>query len=540
MSAVSTPDGAMKAPPRVPRRTGAAATLVALGILASRLLGLVRQSLTARFLGGEGSFAADAFMSAFKIPNILQNMFGEGALSASFIPVYANLLEEDRKEAGRVAGAVVAMLALAVSVLVLIGVLLAPYLILVIAPGFTGERRELTIRLTRILFPGAGIFVLSAWCLGILNSHRRFFLSYAAPVLWNVAMIAALIGFGKHETQAALAVRLAWASVAGAGLQFLVQLPTVLRLVPSLRIGYDRANAHVRTVMRNFVPAFVSRGVVQISGYIDQWLSSFLPVGMPALMGYAQSVYVLPVSLFGMAVSAAKLPEMSSATGVEAERHTYLRGELDSGLRQIAFFVIPSAAAFLALGDVIAAVLFQYGRFGRASTLFSWGILAGSAIGLLAGTLARLYSATYYALRDTRTPLRFALVRVVLTTVLGYLFALPLPRALGIDPRWGAAGLTASAGVAGWVEFSLLRSRLNARIGVTGLAKRYVASLWISALLAGGAAYGVKLLVGMTAPHVILGGTVLGAFCAVYAVATLAFGVPEARAVINRVRRRLP
>jgi putative peptidoglycan lipid II flippase len=238
-----------------------------------------------------------------------------------------------------------------------------------------------------------------------------------------------------------------------------------------------------------------------------------------------------------MAVSAAKLPEMSSATGAEAERHTYLRGELDSGLRQIAFFVIPSAAAFLLLGDVIAAVLFQYGRFGRASTLFSWGILAGSAIGLLAGTLARLYSSTYYALRDTRTPLRFALVRVVLTTVLGYLFALPLPRALGIDPRWGAAGLTASAGVAVWVEFSLLRSRLNARIGVTGLAKGYVASLWISALLAGAAAYGVKLLVGMTAPHVILGGTVLGAFCVVYGVATFAWGVPEARAVINRVRR---
>ena len=539
MSAVSTSDREMSTPPRAPRRTGGAAALVALGILASRLLGLVRQSLTARFLGGEGSFAADAFMSAFKIPNILQNLFGEGALSASFIPVYANLLEEDREEAGRVAGAVFAMLALAVSVLVLVGVLLAPYLILVIAPGFTGERRELTIRLTRILFPGAGIFVVSAWCLGILNSHRKFFLSYAAPVLWNVAMIGALIGFGKHETQSVLAVRLAWASVVGAGLQFLVQLPTVLSLVPSLRLGLQRGNAHVRTVMRNFVPAFVSRGVVQISGYIDQWLSSFLPVGMPALMGYAQSVYVLPVSLFGMAVSAAKLPEMSSASGVESERNAYLRGELDSGLRQIAFFVIPSAAAFLALGDVIAAVLFQYGRFGRASTLFSWGILAGSAIGLVAGTLARLYSSTYYALRDTRTPLRFALVRVGLTTVLGYLFALPLPKLLGLDPRWGAAGLTASAGLAGWVEFSLLRSRLNSRIGVTGLTKRFVATLWGSALLAGGVAYVVKLLVGVSAPRIILGASVLGTFCVVYGAATLGFGVPEARALTNRVRRRL-
>ena len=524
---------------RVPRRTGGAAALVAAGILASRVLGLVRQSLTARFLGGEGSFAADAFMSAFKIPNILQNMFGEGALSASFIPVYANLLEEDREEAGRVAGTVVAMLALVVSVLVLVGVLLAPYLILVIAPGFTGERRELTIRLTRILFPGAGIFVLGAWAIGVLNSHRRFFLSYAAPVVWNVAMIAALIGFGRRESQPDLAVRLGWASVIGAALTFLVQLPTVLRVAPRLRMTLARANEHVRTVARNFIPAFISRGVVQISGYIDQWLSSFLPVGMPALMGYAQSVYVLPVSLFGMAVSAAKLPEMSSATGAEEDRHTYLRGELDSGLRQIAFFVIPSAAAFLMIGDVIAAVLFQYGRFGRASTLFSWGILAGSAIGLLAGTLARLYSSTYYALRDTRTPLRFALVRVLLTTVLGYLCALPLPRLLGIDPRWGAAGLTGSAGVAGWVEFSLLRSRLNRRIGVTGLARRYVVTLWGSALAAGAVAFGIKRLVGMGAPRLILGAAVLGSFALVYGAVTLAFGVPEARAVVARVRRRL-
>jgi len=536
MSTVSAPE---KRAASLPRRTGAAAALVAMGILASRVLGLVRQSLTARFLGGEGSFAADAFMSAFKIPNILQNLFGEGALSASFIPVYANLLEDDREEAGRVAGAVFAMLALAVSVLVLIGVLLAPYLILIIAPGFSGERRELTIRLTRILFPGAGIFVLGAWCLAILNSHRKFFLSYAAPVFWNLAMIAALIGFGRTESQSGLAVKLAWASVVGAALSFLVQLPTVLRIVPTLRLAFERANAHVRTVTRNFVPAFVSRGVVQISGYIDQWLSSFLPVGMPALMGYAQSVYVLPVSLFGMAVSAAKLPEMSSAMGSDEERHAYLRGELDSGLRQIAFLVIPSAAAFVVVGDVIAAVLFQYGRFGRASTLFSWGILAGSAVGLVAGTLARLYSVTYYALRDTRTPLRFAMIRVLLTTVLGYLFALPLPRALGIDPRWGAAGLTASAGIAGWVEFALLRSRMNTRIGITGLAQRYVFALWGSALVAGAAAYGVKQIVGMRAPRLILGVSVLGSFALVYGIATLVLRVPEARALINRVQRRL-
>src|SRR4051812_49726387 len=150
----------------------------------------------ARYLGATTGIAADAFMAAFKIPNLLQNLFGEGALSASFIPVYTNLVARgEREEANRVAGAVAAILALVTAGLVLLGVLLAPYLIPVIAPGFSGAKRELTITLTRVLFPGAGLFVLSAWCLGVLNSHRRFFFSYASPGLWDAAGIAARFGF---------------------------------------------------------------------------------------------------------------------------------------------------------------------------------------------------------------------------------------------------------------------------------------------------------------------------------------------------------
>src|SRR5262245_53445320 len=174
-----------------------------------------------------------------------------------------------------------------------------------------------------------------------------------------------------------------------------------------------------------------------------------------------------------MSVSAAELPEMSGEATSEA-----VRRRLEAGLRQIAFFVVPSAVAFLALGDVIAAALLQTGRFRHEDALYVWGILAGSAVGLLASTLGRLYSSTYYALRDTRTPLRYALVRVVLTTVLGYFSAIPLPRALGVPEVWGAAGLTASAGFAGWVEMLMLRHTLNGRIGRTGLAPGYVARLW--------------------------------------------------------------
>jgi putative peptidoglycan lipid II flippase len=508
-------------------------------MLASRVLGVVRQSLMARYLGATTGIAADAFMAAFKIPNLLQNLFGEGALSASFIPVYANLLSrrDAELEAGRVAGAVGAILALVTSVLVLLGVLLAPLLIPVIAPGFSGEKRALTISLTRVLFPGAGVFVLGAWCLGVLNSHRKFFLSYAAPVLWNMAMIGALLGFGRQQGRIELAVTLAWASVVGAVLTFAVQLPTVLRLVPHLRVALDYKRASVRRVLTNFTPVFFSRGIVQISSYVDQLLASLLPQGMVALLGYAVTINTLPVSLFGMAISAAELPEMSSAIGNEDETATFLRKRLDIGLRRIAFFVIPSAAAFLVLGDVIARALFQSGRFTETDTIFTWGILAGSAVGLLASTLGRLYSSTYYALHDTRTPLRFAILRVVLTTCLGYLFAIPLPHLMHVDARWGAAGLTASAGIAGWVEFLLLRSRMNRRIGRTGLSQSFVATLWGASGVAAAAAFAIQHAARW--PHRLLMATVvLGAFGLIYGVLTLACRVPEAQAVWQQVRRR--
>src|SRR6266478_6588849 len=154
-------------------RSGSA-VFVALGILCSRLAGLVRLRVFAYYFGLQ-SDAADAFNAAFRIPNFLQNLFGEGALSASFIPVYASLVARgERKDADRVAGAVGALLALVVAVIVLAGVFATPFLIDAIAPGFTGEKRALTIQIVRVLFPGAGLLVLSAWCLGILNSHYRF------------------------------------------------------------------------------------------------------------------------------------------------------------------------------------------------------------------------------------------------------------------------------------------------------------------------------------------------------------------------------
>lgn len=516
--------------------TGRHAFFVAAGILISRIVGLIRQRFFSHYFGQLDE--ADAFWAAFKVPNLLQNLFGEGVLSASFIPVYSRLLaQEDEEEASRVAGAVGAILALATSVVVLVGVLLTPYLIWIIAPGFEGAKRELTIRLVRIFFPGAGLLVFSAWSLGILNSHRKFFISYTAPVVWNVAMIATIWIFHARDLTT-LAIYLAWGSVIGSALQFAVQLPTVLSLTRHLRFRLDTQAAHVREVMRNFAPVFVSRGVVQISAYVDQMIASSPVLGEGAVtaLNNSQSIYTLPVSLFGMAVSAAELPAMSSALGTDAEIQVRLRQRLDAGLRQIAFFIVPSAMAFFALGDVIAAALYEGGKFTHANSIYVWGIIAGSAVGLLASTLGRLYASTYYALRDTRTPLRYAVIRVALTVGLGYLCALPLPRWLGIDPHWGAAGLTASAGVAGWVEFVLLRRSLNRRIGVTGLPVSFTARLWFAAAMGAAAAWAVRSPVRAWHPTVAAI-PILGTYGTLYFAATYIMGVDECARLVRRFRR---
>ena len=285
--------------------------------------------------------------------------------------------------------------------------------------------------LVRVIFPGLGLLVLSAWCLGVLNAHRRFFLSYASPVMWNAAIIIALLWQGPQQRMEALAVTVAWASVLGAFLQFVVQLPTVWRVDRTLSLTAGDAAPHVRTVVRNFGPALATRGVVQLSGYVDTIIASLLGAGALATLSYAQAISMLPVSLFGMSIAASELPAMSGATGNDDEIAAALRRRLESGLQRVAYFVIPSAMAFIALGGVLASALYEGGAFTREDSKWVWGALGGSAVGLLAGTMGRLYASASFALGDTRAPFRFAFARVTLGAALGIVSASVVPRRIG-------------------------------------------------------------------------------------------------------------
>ncbi len=518
-------------------KRGSGASLVAAGVLISRILGFVREGVIAHVLGT--SVASGALRAALRIPNLLQNLFGEGALSASFIPVYARLRMERRDaDAVRLAGAVFTLLALFSSVLVLLGVTWSAELVTLLTPGFSAPTRALTTTLVRIMFPGVGLLVLSAWCLGVLNSHRRFFLSYVSPVMWNLAIIAAVLA-GPRASLDDAARLVAWGALVGSALQFLVQLPAVLALVRGMTLRPSLDDPSVRTVARNFGPALMSRGVLQVSSFIDLQFATIISAEAVAALGLAQSITLLPVTLFGTAITAAALPAMSSVAGDADARGAALRIRLGENQRRIAFFIVPSAAAFLTVGDALAAALYRSGLFDATAATWLWAILAGASLGLLASTFARLYSSVFFALQDTATPLRYAFVRVGVGVALAYLFGVRLPVWLGADTKWGAAGLTLAAGVAGWTEFALLRAGLRRRIGSLPDVLPLLLRLWGCALAAAAATWAVRLpWMGLDGvPHRLEAVVLLVIFSAVYAATTLAARIPEAVAVWSRVRR---
>jgi putative peptidoglycan lipid II flippase len=516
------------------RGSAASARWVAAGILLSRIAGLVREMIFARYFGT--SVAADAWRAAFRMPNVLQNLLGEGTLSASFIPQYAKLLEDGREaDAGRLAGAVFALLLALAGALTLLGVLLAPVLVSVFTPGFDGLQRDLTISLVRIIFPMAGVLVLSAWCLGILNSHRQFFVSYAAPVVWNGAMIAGLLIWGGLLPQADLVIVFGWAALVGGALQFTVQLPWVLRLERSLRVRWDTDMREVRATVSNAGPAILGRGVVQVSTYVDIFLASFLAAGSVATLGYAQTLYILPVSLFGMSVAAAELPELSRHRDRALD---VLRTRVVEGLRRIAFLAIPSAVGYILIGDYLIAALFQRGDFGMSDTIWTHTVLIGYSMGLIASTGTRLFSSSFFAIEDTRTPAKYAAARVAMAAVLGAGFMLIGRNYTVAGNPLGVAGLALGSGLAAWLEWYLLRRELRRRLGEVLPPGGVLLRMLAAALVAGVAARGATMLMPALHP-ILLGGAALALFGLLYFGLGAAMGLPEVGQTLERVRRRL-
>ncbi len=493
---------------------GRAALVVGAGILLSRLVGLLRNTAFAWYFGAGP--VADAYNAAFRIPNAVRNLLGEGTISASFVPVYARLLAQgDARGARAVAGAVLGFLLAGVAVLTLAGIVAAPWLTRVLAAGYAAETQALITRLTRVLFPMTGLMVLSGWCLGIQNSHRRFFWSYASAALWSVAQIALLVGWGgRAASLVELAWWLAWATLAGAALQIAAQLPEVLRLVGLVRPTLDRALDGARQTLRNMLPVTAALGVVQLSSFVDQVIASFLATGALSSLTYASTIALLPVSLFGVSVAAAALPELardSTAPDLDA-----LRERFRGGWQRILFYIVPSALAFVVLGDYCAGILYRGGAFGAEAQRVVHAVLAAMAVGLLSFASVKLCASVFHALQDYRTPLRAALASLAVSAALAAALA-----AAWREAPYGASAIALGSAAGSYVNLFVLTRGLRARLGPL-----YTPAMWRGTrriALAAGAAGALALagrwgasLVAPAAHPRVAGPPLLAAFALAY------------------------
>jgi putative peptidoglycan lipid II flippase len=507
----SVPQEPPQPPEKTPRSRAGAASVFA-GIVLSRIMGFVREGAFARYFGVGPH--QDALTAAMRVPNVLQNLLGEGALSASFIPIYSGLLEEGRdEEAGRFAGAIFGLMAAAAAAFALLGILLAKPIVVLLAPGFLRDaaavaagqlavdRFALSVAGIRILFPMTGLLVLSVWALAILNSNRRFFLPYFAPVLWNSAIIAALVIVGRQlagahgaAEQIQLFKAACWGAFAGGLLQFLVQLPMVLGILRGFRPSFSLSVPGVREALRAWWPAVAGRGVVQLAGYIDLFLATSLATGAASADRFAQMFYLLPISLFGISVAASELPEMSRLRGEGAA--PALLARVRRSLSYVAFLNVPTVVGYLAFGYLVVG-FYRRGNFSVADNWLVYLVLCGYSTGILATTTSRLLQNTFYALGDTRSPARIAAMRVgtsvlVAVPLMFLLDRIPLASLIGpiagpLPGRTlflGSVGLSLASGFGAWMELYQLRRVLLRRLPEFTLPWRDDARMALLALAA--------------------------------------------------------
>ncbi|HYO47942.1 MAG TPA: murein biosynthesis integral membrane protein MurJ [Gemmatimonadota bacterium] len=455
-----------------PTRGTARATLVVMsGIGVSRIFGLVREQVVAFYFGRSAAYSA--FIAAYKVPNLVRVLLGEGNLSASFIPVLTGKMAGDRGEAVRLARGVRGLLLATVAVLTLAGMLAAPGLAWLVAPGFDPALRELVERLIVILFPTMAFMVVGAWCMGVLHAHGRFLWPNLAPLFWSVASAGALIAFvGRVDADPVYV--LAWGVVAGSALQLLVQLPATRAALRTLAPAGGWRDPAVRKVVALFTPMLLGTGVAQFSTLVDVQIATFISDQSVATLAYAQRIYLLPLSLFGVAIAQVALPTLSHDIARSGER---ILAELGAAWRRMAFLMLPAALGLAAFGRPAVSLLFERGRFDASDTTAVTWVLAAYAVGLLAYGSVRLSATAFYAFQDTRTPVRVAVGALVVNV------------ALGITLAWlvgtpGIALATAAAAIANAGALGVLLRRRLGRLS-PGSSSADVARMAVAAAVAG-------------------------------------------------------
>lgn len=462
------------------RSVARSAGIVSIAVLGSRVLGLVRDQIFAAFFGA--GFLNDAFQVGFRIPNILRDLFAEGALSAAFVKTFTDYTERRREdEAWRLASMVMNALAVVLSVICLVGILFSRRIVAIIAPGFPPEKAALAVTMTQIMFPFILLVALAAVAMGVLNTKRQFGIPASASTMFNVGSIIFGLAFAywlsggdwaaPTDPTAIPEPRAQWALIGmaigtliGGGLQFLIQVPSLLRVGFRFRAALSFTDPGVRQVMRLMGPAIIGTAATQVNVLINTFYSSSI-AGGPSWLGYSFRLMQFPIGVFGVAIGTATLPTISrfAARGDIGN----FRSTLSSSIGLVFLLTIPSACGLVVLGRPIVALLFQHGAFDSSDTDMVAAALTAYSVGLAGYAAIKVLSPAFYALDDARTPMLISLASIVVNAVAGY-FLRELLSGYGVTPEtpsgYGHAGLALSTSCVALVNFFALALFMRRRI----------------------------------------------------------------------------
>jgi putative peptidoglycan lipid II flippase len=430
---------------------------IGLGTFTSRILGLVRDMTKAYFFGT--GIAADAFTVAFRIPNLLRALFAEGTLSAAFVPVFGEYLtKKGRRETWMLAGVAWSILAIVLVVVALLGIAVAPYVVRIIAHGYRDVpgKLELTVSLTRMMFPYIVFVGLAALSMGILNSLRHFFAPAVSPVLLNAAMITAMIVFCRRmgELPSEQVYALAAGVLVGGAAQLAVQIPFLKKKGMSFRFRPNWRHPAVKRIVALMIPGVIGLGILEINAFVDTYLGALLRPGSVAALEYGNRLMQLPLGVFGVALGTAVLPTLS----IQAAREDFaqLRDTFAFAVRFVCFIMVPASLGLIVLRYPVIRLLFERGEFARGDSvsMTSWALMF-YAVGLASYGMIKCTVPVFYSLKDTRTPVKIAVVAMLSNIVLNVVLMQFL--ALG--------GLALATALSATLNVTLLMRQLRRRLG---------------------------------------------------------------------------
>ena len=505
-----------------------AAGVVGSATLLSRLLGFVRDAVIAWYFGA--GYSSDAFIAAFRIPNLLRRLFAEGSLSAAFIPVFTvYAVNDSQDEAFRLARSALRLGCVILSIVAISGILMSPWIVRLIAPGFDTGKIALTVTLTRLMFPYVFCIGLTALCMGILNVLGHFAAPALAPAVLNLTIIGSVLYISP--SMATPVIGLALGVLIGGFLQLVLQLPVLARNGFRFWQKARLMHAGLKEMGTSFLPIILGGAVYQINIFVCTLLGSLLSEGSVTYLYFADRLVQFPLGIFAFAASTAVLPSLSRQAATR--EYDKLKNTFAHALRLVFFITIPAAVGLIVLREPIVTLLFQRGEFDAAATQLTYQAVLYYSLGLWAFSGAKIVVATFFALQDVRTPVLMAIISIIANIILGVVLMKPLAH----------GGLALATSLASMLNLGLLAYALRARMGALGAKKntlsvaRVILSSTGMGIVVWAVAGAIFPLEKQTSSGLLIGVTAcIGIGLGVYGLISFVLKSPELSSIIAQVR----